>query len=202
MLLILDNYDSFVYNLVQYFGMLGACVEVRRNDQTTVAEIEQFAPSGIVLSPGPCSPNEAGISVDVIRHFANKVPIFGVCLGHQSIGVAFGATICRAQRPMHGKISVIQHTNHSLFAGLNTHFEVVRYHSLIIEEATLPECLSVTARSSEGEIMAVCHKQFPLYGVQFHPESVFTCQGLRLLENFLRISGIQVSPTSLGALAI
>ena len=188
-LLMVDNYDSFTYNIVQYFGELGAEVEVFRNDEITVAEIEARLNAGqldrLVISPGPCSPAEAGISVAAIQHFAGKLPILGVCLGHQAIGAAFGGTIIRAQELMHGKTSVITTTQKGVFAGLPEQFTVNRYHSLAIERATCPDVLEVTAWTDDGEIMGVRHKDFQVEGVQFHPESIRTEHGHRLLKNFL-----------------
>ena len=188
-LLMVDNYDSFTYNIVQYFGELGAEVEVFRNDEITVAEIEARLNAGqldrLVISPGPCSPAEAGISVAAIEHFAGKLPILGVCLGHQAIGAAFGGTIIRAQELMHGKTSVITTTRKGVFAGLPEQFTVNRYHSLAIERATCPEVLEVTAWTDDGEIMGVRHKTLPIEGVQFHPESILTEHGHAMLKNFL-----------------
>ena len=187
MLLMLDNYDSFTYNLVQYFGELGEDVRVLRNDQTTVEDIAALKPSRICVSPGPCSPAEAGISVELIRAFAGKVPVLGVCLGHQSIGAAFGGNIIRAKVQMHGKTSPITHAGTDVFAGLPSPFTVTRYHSLVIERASLPDCLEITAESDDGEIMGVRHKTLPVYGVQFHPESILSEHGHDLLRNFLNI---------------
>ena len=188
-LLMVDNYDSFTYNIVQYFGELGAQVEVFRNDEITVAEIEARLNAGqldrLVISPGPCSPAEAGISVAAIQHFAGKLPILGVCLGHQAIGAAFGGTIVRAQQLMHGKTSVITTTQKGVFAGLPEKFTVNRYHSLAIERATCPEVLEVTAWTEDGEIMGVRHKTLAIEGVQFHPESILTEHGHAMLKNFL-----------------
>ena len=188
-LLMVDNYDSFTYNIVQYFGELGAQVEVFRNDEITVADIEVRLNAGqldrLVISPGPCSPAEAGISVAAIRHFAGKLPILGVCLGHQAIGAAFGGTIVRAQQLMHGKTSVITTTQKGVFAGLPEKFTVNRYHSLAIERATCPEVLEITAWTEDGEIMGVRHKTLPIEGVQFHPESILTEHGHAMLKNFL-----------------
>ena len=188
-LLMVDNYDSFTYNIVQYFGELGAEVEVFRNDEITVAEIEARLNAGqldrLVISPGPCSPAEAGISVAAIKHFAGKLPILGVCLGHQSIGAAFGGNIIRAQELMHGKTNVITTTQKGVFAGLPEKFTVNRYHSLAIERATCPEVLEVTAWTEDGEIMGVRHKTLPIEGVQFHPESILTEHGHAMLKNFL-----------------
>ncbi len=193
MLLMIDNYDSFTYNLVQYFGELGQDVSVYRNDQVTLEEIHALEPRHIVISPGPCTPNEAGISVDVINEFIDKIPILGVCLGHQSIGQALGGRVIHADRIMHGKTSDIYHNNSDVFVGLESPFVATRYHSLIIERETLPDCLEVTAwtRSKTGEmdeIMGVRHKDYPVFGVQFHPESILTTFGHDLLENFLGIN--------------
>ncbi|MDW8337022.1 MAG: aminodeoxychorismate/anthranilate synthase component II [Tepidimonas sp.] len=185
-LLMVDNYDSFTYNLVQYFGELGAEVEVFRNDEITLEGIEARAPDRLVISPGPCSPAEAGISVAAIRHFAGRVPILGVCLGHQSIGAAFGGRIVRARELMHGKTSVITTTQQGVFAGLPRQFTVNRYHSLAIERATLPAQLEITAWCDDGEIMGVRHRELPVQGVQFHPESILTEHGHALLNNFLQ----------------
>jgi anthranilate synthase component 2 len=184
-LLMIDNYDSFTYNLVQYFGELGAQVEVFRNDEISVADIAQRAPDRLVVSPGPCSPAEAGISVEAIRHFAGKLPILGVCLGHQSIGAAFGGRIVRAQQLMHGKTSEITTTGEGVFAGLPTTFTVNRYHSLAIERGTCPPELRATAWTADGEIMGVRHTTLPIQGVQFHPESILTEHGHAMLKNFL-----------------
>ena len=185
-LLMIDNYDSFTFNIVQYFGELGAQVEVFRNDEITLEEIAARAPDRLVVSPGPCSPAEAGISVAAIRHFAGKLPILGVCLGHQAIGAAFGGSIVRAHQLMHGNTSVITTTQQGVFAGLPRQFTVNRYHSLAIERATCPDCLSVTAWTDDGEIMGVQHKTLPIQGVQFHPESILTEHGHAMLKNFLR----------------
>jgi len=187
MLLMLDNYDSFTYNLVQYFGELGEEVKVLRNDQTTVEEIAALQPARICVSPGPCSPAEAGISVALIQAFAGKVPILGVCLGHQAIGAAYGGNIIRARTQMHGKTSAITHTGSDVFKDLPTPFTVTRYHSLAIERGSLPDCLEITAESEDGEIMGVRHKTLPVYGVQFHPESILSEHGHALLRNFLTI---------------
>ena len=184
-LLMVDNYDSFTFNLVQYFGELGADVEVFRNDEIDVAGIADRHPDRLVISPGPCSPAEAGISVEAIRHFAGKLPILGVCLGHQSIGAAFGGKIVRAQQLMHGKTSDISTTREGVFAGLPEHFRVNRYHSLAIERASCPADLKVTAWTQDGEIMGVRHKSLPVEGVQFHPESILTEHGHAMLKNFL-----------------
>lgn len=181
----LDNYDSFTYNLVQYFGELGADVHTHRNDQITIEEIEAMQPDRICISPGPCTPAEAGISVDVIKHFAGKVPILGVCLGHQAIGAAYGGDVVRAREIMHGKVSSITHRGTDVFAGLPSPFTVTRYHSLAVARDTLPDCLEVTAETDDGEIMGLRHKTLPVYGVQFHPESVLSEHGHALLKNFL-----------------
>jgi anthranilate synthase/aminodeoxychorismate synthase-like glutamine amidotransferase len=186
MLLMIDNYDSFTYNLVQYLGELGAAVRVARNDAITLDEIESLAPAGIVISPGPCTPNEAGISVPLIRRFAGEVPILGVCLGHQAIGQAFGGRIVRSERVMHGKLSPVTHDGEGVFAGLPSPFHATRYHSLAIDRATLPRMLAVTATADDGEIMGVRHREFAVEGVQFHPEAILTEHGKRLLDNFLR----------------
>jgi len=190
MILMIDNYDSFTWNVVQYLGELGADVRVYRNDALTLVQIEALAPEKIVISPGPCTPNEAGISVAAIQHFAGKIPILGVCLGHQSIGQAFGGRIVRAREVMHGKTSPIFHADKGVFSGLTNPFEATRYHSLIIERETLPDCLEVTAWTqhadgSVDEIMGVRHREFMLEGVQFHPESILTEHGHDLLRNFL-----------------
>ena len=188
MLLMIDNYDSFTYNLVQYFAELGETVEVHRNDKITVAEIMARRPERLVISPGPCSPDEAGISVAAINELAGKLPILGVCLGHQSIGQAFGGRIVRAERLMHGKTSPVHHDGRELFQNLSNPFDATRYHSLLIEKATLPACLEMTAWTAEGEIMGVRHRELPLWGVQFHPESILTVEGMRLLQNFLEMT--------------
>jgi len=186
MLLIIDNYDSFTYNLVQYFGELGAEMSVFRNDAITVEEIKAMKPGHICISPGPCTPNEAGISLDLIRELGPATPILGVCLGHQSIGQAYGGEVVRADRLMHGKTSPIHHSGGSVFAGMPEPFEATRYHSLIVRRDTLPDCLEITAWTDDGEIMGLMHKRHPVHGVQFHPESILTQDGRRLLENFLR----------------
>ena len=187
MLLMIDNYDSFTYNLVQYFGELGQELKVYRNNKITIAEIEKMAPDRIVVSPGPCTPREAGISIEVIRHFAGKVPILGVCLGHQAIGDAFGGDVIRAPYLMHGKTSMIHHDGRTVFAGLQNPFEATRYHSLIIKRETLPPVLEVSAWTDDGIIMGVRHRQHKLEGVQFHPESILTGAGKDLLRNFLKL---------------
>ncbi len=185
MLLMIDNYDSFTYNLVQYFGELGADVRVYRNDAITLEEIEALAPAKIVISPGPCSPAEAGISVPTIQHFAGKLPILGVCLGHQSIGAAFGGKVIHAKRLMHGKTSPVHHADTGVFKGLPNPFIATRYHSLAVERESLPDCLEVTAWTDDGEIMGLRHKTLNIEGVQFHPESIMTEGGHHLLKNFL-----------------
>jgi anthranilate synthase/aminodeoxychorismate synthase-like glutamine amidotransferase len=191
MVFVLDNYDSFTYNLVQYLGELGAEVVVRRNDQLTVPEVGAMHPERILLSPGPCTPQEAGISIDLVRHFAGKVPVLGVCLGHQAIGAAFGGEIVRAPKLMHGKTSEVQHDGRTIFKGLRSPMTATRYHSLIVQEKGLPKDLEISAYATENGgsrvIMGLRHKQFPVEGVQFHPESVLTREGKKLIENFLRI---------------
>ncbi|MHB8881561.1 MAG: anthranilate synthase component II [Thermodesulfovibrionales bacterium] len=187
MLLMIDNYDSFTYNLVQYFGEIGEDIKVYRNDKITLAEIEAMRPGKIVISPGPCTPNEAGISVELIKHFAGRIPILGVCLGHQSIGAAFGGDIIRAPKLMHGKTSLIRHDGKTIYAGLPNPFIATRYHSLVIKEETMPGCLEITARTEDGEVMGVRHKEFIIEGVQFHPESILTTAGKDLLRNFLKL---------------
>lgn len=194
MLLMIDNYDSFTYNLVQYFGELGAEVKVIRNDQIDIEAIEKLAPDHLVISPGPCTPKEAGISVPAILHFAGKLPILGVCLGHQSIGQAFGGDIIHASKVMHGKTSMVKHKNVGVFAGLSNPFEATRYHSLVIDKETLPDCLEVTAWTEQEngeieEIMGIRHKEYVIEGVQFHPESILTEHGHDMLQNFLNMSG-------------
>ncbi len=186
MILVIDNYDSFTYNLVQYLGELGEEVKVYRNDEIDIAGIEALAPDHILISPGPCTPNEAGVSLDVISHFKGFIPIFGVCLGHQAIGQAFGGNVIRAERLMHGKTSEIQHTGGSVFEGLPVPFTATRYHSLIVEKETLPDELEITAWTEEGEIMGLRHKHYPVEGVQFHPESIITDHGHQMLRNFLK----------------
>jgi anthranilate synthase component II len=187
MILLIDNYDSFTYNLAQYLGELGQSVEVVRNDAIDLAGVTAKRPDRIVISPGPCTPNEAGISVPLIREFAGKLPILGVCLGHQSIGAAFGGNIVRAKRVMHGKTSTVTHNRQDCFADIPTPYTVVRYHSLVIERSTLPKELSITAESDDGEIMGVRHKTLPIWGVQFHPESIVTEHGHQLLRNFIAL---------------
>jgi len=187
MLLMIDNYDSFTYNLVQYFGELGEDVRVYRNDKLTVQEIEDLKPSRIVISPGPCTPKEAGVSVDTIRHFAGRLPVLGVCLGHQSLAVAFGGAVVRAERLMHGKTSMITHDGRTLFQNLPNPFEATRYHSLIVQRDSLPACFEISAETAEGEIMGMRHKTLGVEGVQFHPESILTIAGKDLLRNFLKL---------------
>ncbi|WRP06712.1 aminodeoxychorismate/anthranilate synthase component II [Rossellomorea aquimaris] len=185
MILMIDNYDSFTYNLVQFLGELGEELIVKRNDEITLDEIEALSPDYLMISPGPCSPNEAGVSLEAIRTFAGKIPIFGVCLGHQSIAQVFGGDVVRAERLMHGKVSPMLHDGKTIFKGLPNPFEATRYHSLIVKRETLPGCFDVSAETKEGEIMAIRHKQLPIEGVQFHPESIMTEQGKQLLLNFL-----------------
>jgi len=188
MLLMIDNYDSFTYNLVQYFGELGEEVRVFRNDRINLEEIENLRPARIVVSPGPCSPEEAGISVATIRKFAGSIPILGVCLGHQAIGAAFGGKIVRSAHLMHGKTSPIHHDGKELFKGLSNPFDATRYHSLVVERGTLPASLEMTAWVAEGEIMGLRHRELPLWGVQFHPESILTVGGMEILRNFLEMT--------------
>ena len=187
MILVIDNYDSFTYNLVQYLGELGQELQVWRNDKITLEEIEELAPERIVISPGPCTPSEAGISIDVVNHFSGKLPILGVCLGHQSIGQAFGGLVVRAERLMHGKTSMIEHDGLSIYGGVPSPFEATRYHSLVVERSTLPDCLEISAETREGEIMGLRHKEYPVEGVQFHPESILTSEGKNILSNFLTL---------------
>jgi anthranilate synthase/aminodeoxychorismate synthase-like glutamine amidotransferase len=186
-ILIIDNYDSFTFNLVQYLGELGADMQVHRNDKITLAQIEELAPERIVISPGPCNPDKAGISVATVKQFRGKIPILGVCLGHQSLGAACGAEIVKAKRLMHGKTSMILHDGKTLFKGLPNPFEATRYHSLVIRRDTLPDCLEISAETQDGEIMGVRHKEYFLEGVQFHPESILTACGKDLLRNFLNL---------------
>jgi anthranilate synthase/aminodeoxychorismate synthase-like glutamine amidotransferase len=189
MLLVIDNYDSFTYNLVQYFGELGAAIEIHRNDKITVDEIKDLAPEKICISPGPCTPNEAGISCDVIRELGPSIPLLGVCLGHQSIGQVYGGEIIRAECLMHGKTSEISHMGTGMFSGIPTPFDATRYHSLIIRRDSFPDCLEITAEAEtqEREIMGLKHKEYPVHGVQFHPESILTGEGMKLLKNFLEM---------------
>ncbi|KAB2954637.1 aminodeoxychorismate/anthranilate synthase component II [Heliorestis acidaminivorans] len=188
MIAMIDNYDSFTYNLVQYLGELGEEIKVYRNDNVTIKDLEVIQPRHIVISPGPCTPNEAGISMDVIRHFAGSIPILGVCLGHQSIGQVFGGKVIRASRLMHGKTSPIFHDNQTVFQDLPCPFTATRYHSLVVEEASLPDCLEISAKSDDGEIMGLRHKEYKVEGVQFHPESILTDHGKVLLKNFLNLT--------------
>lgn len=188
MLLVIDNYDSFTYNLVQYFGELGSEMKVVRNDAMSIDEIRDLAPERICISPGPCTPNEAGVSCDVIREFGKDIPILGVCLGHQSIGQVFGGEVVRAERLMHGKTSQVFHTGKSVFEGLQSPLTATRYHSLVVKRDTLPDCLEITAETKSGTIMGLMHKDYPIHGVQFHPESILTDDGMRMLGNFLSIS--------------
>jgi para-aminobenzoate synthetase component 2 len=186
MILVIDNYDSFTYNLVQYLGELGEEVVVYRNDEIDLAGIEQLKPSHILISPGPCTPNEAGISLSLIERFKGLIPIFGVCLGHQSIGQAFGGEVIRAEKLMHGKTSQILHDGKSIFAEIPSPFTATRYHSLIVRRETLPDCLEISAETADGEIMGLRHKEYAIEGVQFHPESIITENGLRILQNFIK----------------
>lgn len=187
MLLIVDNYDSFTYNLVQYFGELGAEMKIVRNDEFTTEELLQLSPSRICLSPGPCSPDEAGVCLDLIAKSVGKVPLLGVCLGHQSIAQAFGGKVIRAERLMHGKTSQIHHQGKSVFLQIESPFQATRYHSLIVERSSLPACLEITAETDQGEIMGLQHRELPVHGVQFHPESILTNHGKTLLKNFLEL---------------
>jgi anthranilate synthase/aminodeoxychorismate synthase-like glutamine amidotransferase len=187
MLLMIDNYDSFTYNLVQYFGELGEDVRVYRNDRISLEEIEALKPKRLVISPGPCTPNEAGVSVEVIRQFAGRLPLLGVCLGHQSLAVAFGGRVVRAERLMHGKTSPIRHDGRTIFRDLPNPFDATRYHSLIVERASLPSCFEISAETADGEIMGMRHRALGVEGVQFHPESILTAAGKDLLRNFLKL---------------
>jgi anthranilate synthase component II len=186
MILMIDNYDSFTYNLVQYLGELGAQVKVARNDQITLDEVARLSPARVVISPGPCTPNEAGVSLGLIERFAGRIPILGVCLGHQSIGQAFGGKVVRAGRVMHGKTSQVRHDGRGVFAGLPAEFCATRYHSLAVERASLPECLEVSAESEDGEVMGLRHRALPVEGVQFHPEALLTEHGHAMLRNFMK----------------
>jgi len=185
-MVVIDNYDSFTYNLVQYLGMLGARLVVFRNDEIDLAGLEALQPTHLIISPGPCSPKEAGISVAAIQHFAGRIPILGVCLGHQSLGEAFGGRVIRAPRLMHGKTSLVYHDGRDIFQGIPSPFEATRYHSLIVERETLPECLEVAAQTAVGEIMGLRHKHFAIFGVQFHPESILTNEVMNILQNFIK----------------
>jgi para-aminobenzoate synthetase component II len=185
MILMIDNYDSFTFNLVQYLGELGHELLVKRNDEITLSEIEVLNPDFLMISPGPCSPNEAGISLEAIEYFAGKIPIFGVCLGHQSIGQAFGGNVIRADKLMHGKTSEMHHDGRTIFKGLDNPFTATRYHSLIVEKSSLPDCFEISAWTAEDEIMAIRHKSLPIEGVQFHPESIMTSYGKEMLKNFI-----------------
>ena len=187
MLLMIDNYDSFTYNLVQYFGELGEDIQIFRNDKITIEQIELLQPSRIVISPGPCTPVEAGVSVEVIRYFGGRLPLLGVCLGHQSLAVAFGGEVVRAERLMHGKTSKIQHDGKTIFQQLPNPFDATRYHSLIVKRETLPSCFEISAETAEGEIMGLRHRSLGIEGVQFHPESILTMAGKNLLRNFLKL---------------
>jgi len=189
----IDNYDSFTYNLVQYMGELGAELEVYRNDRISIDEIEKQAPSKIVISPGPCTPSKAGISKEVVRHFAGKIPLLGVCLGHQSVAEAFGGEIIKARKLMHGKTPMIQHDGKTVFQGLPNPFEATRYHSLVVNRKTLPDCFEITAESDDGEIMGIRHKELVIEGVQFHPESILTVYGKDLLKNFIDLPAEKVN---------
>jgi para-aminobenzoate synthetase component II len=186
MILMIDNYDSFTYNLVQYLGVLGEELVVKRNDEITVKGIEALSPDFLMISPGPCTPNEAGVSIEAIEYFAGKIPIFGVCLGHQAIAQAFGGKVVRADRLMHGKTSQIFHDGKTVFTNIPSPFTATRYHSLIVEKETLPDCFEISAWTEENEIMAIRHKTLPVEGVQFHPESIMTSHGMKLLENFIQ----------------
>lgn len=188
MIVMIDNYDSFVYNLVQYLGEMGEDIRVYRNNKVTIAQIEELSPEHIIISPGPCTPNEAGISLDVIQHFKGKVPMLGVCLGHQAIGQAFGGDVVRANRLMHGKTSLMYHDGKGVFAGLASPLTATRYHSLIVKKETLPDCFEISAQTDLGEIMGIRHKEYAIEGVQFHPESILTQDGHAMLKNFLALN--------------
>jgi anthranilate synthase/aminodeoxychorismate synthase-like glutamine amidotransferase len=192
MVLMIDNYDSFTFNIVQYLEQMGEKVEVYRNDKITIEEVARLKPKAIFLSPGPCTPLEAGITVEVVREFYKAIPLMGICLGHQSIGYAFGADVVRAGRIMHGKVSPIKHDGKTIFAGLPNPFPAGRYHSLIVDSATLPDFLEISAQTDEGEIMGLRHKDYPVEGIQFHPESVLTPQGKRIIRNFLKYTKSRV----------
>jgi anthranilate synthase/aminodeoxychorismate synthase-like glutamine amidotransferase len=197
MMLVIDNYDSFTYNLVQYLGEMGVDMQVHRNDRISLEQIQALKPERILISPGPCSPRESGLSNEIIRGFAGQVPTLGVCLGHQCIGHVFGAKVIVNYRMMHGKVSMIKHNGKDLFEGMPNPFEATRYHSLVIERQSLPECLELTAETEEGEVMGVRHRQFPIWGVQFHPESILTRNGRQILANFLKLKSPQL-PTRQG----
>lgn len=188
MLLMIDNYDSFVYNLVQYLGEIGEDIQVFRNDKLTLAQIEDMRPDHIIISPGPCTPDEAGISLELINYFKGKIPILGVCLGHQAIGQAFGGDIVRAHRLVHGKTSLIFHDERGVFSGLKSPLKATRYHSLIVKQETLPDCFEISAKTDQGEIMGIRHKEYPIEGLQFHPESILTEGGHSMLKNFLAMN--------------
>ncbi|MFC0473781.1 aminodeoxychorismate/anthranilate synthase component II [Robertmurraya beringensis] len=198
MILMIDNYDSFTFNLVQYLGELGETLEVKRNDAISIKDIEELGPNFLMVSPGPCSPNEAGISLRAIEEFAGKIPIFGVCLGHQSIAQVFGGDVVQAERLMHGKTSLMYHDGKTIFEGLPNPFPATRYHSLIVKRDTLPDCFEISAWTKEGEIMAIRHKELPVEGVQFHPESIMTTAGKQLLQNFVSYYKMELSPKNEG----
>jgi anthranilate synthase/aminodeoxychorismate synthase-like glutamine amidotransferase len=187
MILVIDNYDSFTFNLVQYLGQLGADLHVARNDEITLDEAVALEPERILVSPGPCTPSEAGVSCAIVEHFGPRVPVFGVCLGHQAVGQVYGGKVVRADRLMHGKTSPIQHQGTGVLAGMPNPFEATRYHSLLVERASLPDCLRITAETEEGEIMGLAHTEYPVHGVQFHPESILTQDGMRIVKNFLEL---------------
>jgi len=198
LILMIDNYDSFTFNLVQYLGELGETLEVKRNDAISIKDIEELGPNFLMVSPGPCSPNEAGISLRAIEEFAGKIPIFGVCLGHQSIAQVFGGDVVQAERLMHGKTSLMYHDGKTIFEGLPNPFPATRYHSLIVKRDTLPDCFEISAWTKEGEIMAIRHKDLPVEGVQFHPESIMTTAGKQLLQNFVSYYKMELSPKDEG----
>ncbi|MGG7622175.1 aminodeoxychorismate/anthranilate synthase component II [Bacillus coreaensis] len=198
MILMIDNYDSFTFNLVQYLGELGETLEVKRNDAISIQDIQELGPNFLMVSPGPCSPNEAGISLRAIEEFAGKIPVFGVCLGHQSIAQVFGGDVVQAERLMHGKTSLMYHDGKTIFEGLPNPFPATRYHSLIVKRETLPECFEISAWTKEGEIMAIRHKDLPVEGVQFHPESIMTMAGKQLLQNFVSYYKMELSPKNEG----
>ncbi|MFS0821017.1 aminodeoxychorismate/anthranilate synthase component II [Bacillus sp. 1P02SD] len=187
MIVMIDNYDSFTFNLVQYVGELGETIIIKRNDEITLQEIKELNPELLMISPGPCTPNEAGISLEAISHFAGRIPIFGVCLGHQSIAQAFGGDVIKAERLMHGKTSEIQHDGKTIFSGVEQPFIATRYHSLIVKKETLPECFEISAETDAGEVMAIRHKEYPIEGVQFHPESIMTTAGKQLINNVIEL---------------